>query len=54
MSGPATPAIAALVTLVVLFAGTIGLVDVPGQVYGGLVLLLVGLAALAWGREDAA
>ena len=52
MSGPATPAIAALVTLVVVLTGTLGVVDVPGQVYGGLMLVLLGLAALAWGRED--
>lgn len=52
MSGPATPAIAALVTLVVVLSSMLGLVHVPGQVYGGLMLVLVGLAALAWGRED--
>ncbi len=52
MSGPATPALAALVTLVVVLTSMIGLVDVPGQAYAGLLLVLVGLAALAWGRED--
>lgn len=51
MSGPATPAIAALVALVTLFASMIGIVHVPGQAYAGLLLVLVGLAALAWGRE---
>lgn len=54
MSGPATPAIAALVALVVLLASMVGLVDVPGRAYVGLLLVLVGLAALAWGREGSA
>lgn len=52
MSGAGTPAVAALVTLVVLLASVLGLVDVPGKAYVGLLLLLAGLGALAWGREE--
>ncbi len=51
MSGAGTPAIATLVALVVVFAGLVGLIDVPHAAYAGLVLVLLGLAALAWGRE---
>jgi hypothetical protein len=51
LTGPAAPALAALVILVVVLASMLGLVEVPGQVYAGLFLVLAGLAALAWGRE---
>lgn len=51
MSGPGTPALAALVALVVLVASLVGLVDVPSETYFGMVLVLLGLGALAWGRE---
>lgn len=54
MSGAGAPAVAALIALVVLLAGVLGIVDVPGEAFGGLVLVVLGLAALAWGREDGA
>jgi len=52
VSGAGTPAVAALITLVVVLASLLGWVDVPSKAYVGLVLLLTGLAALAWGREE--
>lgn len=52
MRGAGTPAVAALVTVVVLLSSLLGLVDVPPKAYLGLFLLLTGLAALAWGTED--
>jgi hypothetical protein len=52
VSGPATPALAAFITLVVVLAGMTGIVTVPGKAYAGLLLLLMGLALLAWGREE--
>jgi hypothetical protein len=49
--GPGLPAIATLVTLVVIVASLIGVVDVPPDAYAGLIFMLLGLAFLAWGRE---
>ena len=54
MNKAATPAFAVLVTLVVLFANLAGVVDVPSEGYAGLVLLLLGFGALAWGDEGGA
>lgn len=51
MSGAGTPAVATLVTMVVVLAGLSGLIEVPHEAYVGLVLVLLGLASLAWGRE---
>ena len=51
MSGAGVPAIATLVALIVVLAGLVGLIEVPHEAYAGLVLVLLGLAALAWGRE---
>ncbi|MBJ7471693.1 MAG: hypothetical protein JHD16_10345 [Solirubrobacteraceae bacterium] len=54
MSGAGTPAVAMLVALVVVLAGLVGLIDVPNEAYAGLVLVLLGLGLLAWGREGEA
>lgn len=54
MSGAAAPAVATLVALVVVLSGLIGLIEVPHEAYVGLVLVLLGFAALAWGREEQA
>lgn len=51
MSGAGPPAVATLVAMVVVLCGLIGLIDVPHEAYLGLVMVLAGLAALAWGRE---
>lgn len=51
MTGPGLPALATLVTIVVIATSVIGIVDVPAAAYGGLIVLLLGLAAMAWGRE---
>lgn len=51
MTGPGLPALATLVTIVVIAAGVIGVVSVPPAAYFGLIVLLLGLAAMTWGRE---
>ena len=51
MSGPAAPAVATLVALVVVLAGLTGIIEPRFEAYAGLILVLLGLAALAWGRE---
>ncbi len=51
MSGAGPPAIATLVAMIVVLAGLVGLIEVPHEAYLGLVMVLLGLAALAWGRE---
>ncbi|MDQ8045376.1 MAG: hypothetical protein AAGC46_12255 [Solirubrobacteraceae bacterium] len=52
MRGAGTPAVAALIAVVVLLSSLLGFVDVPSKAYLGLLLLLTGLAALAWGAEE--
>lgn len=51
MKGPAAPAFAVLVTLVVVLADMVAGLGVPSEAYAGLVLVMTGSAAVAWSDE---